>query len=94
MFAIRIGGCGDEAAGLDAALTLDGIKADKVEGNVLEDSEVMGGMLGPYAHLIVGKSNVHAPVQAILDRPVCPNRREQPGRIGRQAAEVETPLKG
>ena len=94
MFAIRIGGCGDKTSGLDAAVALGRIEADEVKGDVLEDGEVMCGMLGTGAHLIIGEGDVHAPMQAILDRPMGPNSREQPGRIGRQAAEVETPLNG
>jgi len=33
-FPVEIGGNGDESAGLDAALVLDGVKADELEGNI------------------------------------------------------------
>lgn len=89
MFAIGVGSCGDEASGCDTAFALDGIEADEVEREVLEDGEVMRGMLSPGAHLIIGKSDVHAPMQAILHRPVRANGGEQAGSVCRQTAEVE-----
>lgn len=61
---------------------------------MLEDGEIVRGMLGTDPHLIIGEGDVHTPMQAILDRPMRTNGGEQPGRIGRQAAEVETPLNG
>ena len=88
MFAIGIGSCGDEASGFDTAFALDGIETDEVEGEVLEDGEVMCGMLGTGPHLIIGEGDVHAPMQAILDRPVCTNGGEQSGSVCWQTTEV------
>ena len=67
MSAIEIGSCGDESAGFDAALALNGIRPDEVRGDVFEDSEVIGGMTGAGAHLIIGDDDIHAPVQTVLD---------------------------
>ena len=73
MLAIGIRSSGDESSRLDAALSFDGIEANEVEREVLEDGEVMGGVSGPGAHLIVGESHIHAPMQAVLDRPMGAN---------------------
>ena len=62
MFAIGVGSCGDEASGFDTAFALDGIETDEVEGEALEDGEVMCGMLGTGPHLTIGEGDVHAPM--------------------------------
>jgi len=67
--AVGIGSCGDEAAGLNAALSWCRVKADEVQGDVLERGEIVGGMSGASPHLIVGEDNIHAPVQAVLSHP-------------------------
>ena len=74
---IGVGSCGDEASGFDTAFALDGVETDEVEGEVLEDGEVMCGMLGTGPHLIIGEGDVHAPTQAILDRSPHTNSGEQ-----------------
>ena len=60
----------------------------------LRDGEIVGGMAGAGTHLIVGEGHVHAPVQAVLDAPMRPNRSRQPVGIRCQAAEVEAALDG
>ena len=62
-----VGDCGDEAASFDAALALDGIETNEVEGNVFQDGQVVSGVAGTGAHLIIGESHVHPPVQTVSD---------------------------
>jgi len=59
--AVGIGRHGDEASGLNAALSWYRVKADEVQGDVFEHGEVVGGMAGASTHLIVGEDNIHAP---------------------------------
>ena len=40
MFAIAIGSCGDESSCSDTALSFDGVKADEIQGDDLENGEV------------------------------------------------------
>jgi len=64
--AVGIGSCGDEAAGFNAALSWRRVKADEVQGDVLEHGEVVGGMSGTGAHLIVGEDNIRALEHAVF----------------------------
>lgn len=75
-------------------LRLDRVESDQVEGDVFEDGEVMGGMAGTGPHLVIGKGDVHAPVQLILHGPMALHGLCQAFCIGRQATDVETLLKG
>lgn len=94
MFAIAIGSCGDESSCSDTALSFDGVKADEIQGDVLENGEVMGCVAGTGTHLVVGESDIHAPVQAVFHRPMRPNRLAQAPGGGRQTADVEAVLDG
>ena len=91
MGAIVVGGCGDEASDLDAALSGDGIEADKVHCDVLEDGKIMGGVAGSSPHLIVREDDAHAPVEPIFHGPVRPDGSADPGGIGCQAPVVRPP---
>jgi hypothetical protein len=55
----------------------------------VQDGEVVGSVASVGTHLIVGKGNIHAPMQMVLDTPVRTNRLRQAASIGCQAAEVE-----
>ena len=68
--AVEIGSSGDEPAGLDATLTLDRIEANEIEDNVFQDCEIVSGIAGTGPHLVVTKDHIHAPMQAVLDRPM------------------------
>ena len=70
MFAIGIGGCGAETSGLDSPFAFDGIEADEVEGDVLENRQVMRSVSCPDAYPIIGESDIHALGQAIFHRPM------------------------
>ena len=65
-----VGDCGDEAASFDAALALDGIETNEVEGDVFQDGKIVSGVAGTGAHLIIGEDDIHAPMQAIFNCPV------------------------
>lgn len=54
--------------------------------------EVMSGIPGPGAHLVITEGDVHALVQTILHPPVLAHRLIEPRRIGWQTADVETML--
>jgi hypothetical protein len=58
-----------------------------------QDREVMGGMAGTSAHLIIAKGNVHAPVQPVLHMPVLTHSATQTGRISGQAGNIEAMFK-
>ena len=82
MSAVVIGGGGDEAAHLESALTLDWGKADEIQGDMTEDGEVVGGVTGAGAHLVIAKDDIHAPVEAVLHPPVLADRMIQARGIG------------
>ena len=88
MSAVGIGSCSDEAACFDAALSWYRVKADEVQGDVPEHGEVMGGMSGTGAHLIVGEDNIHAPVQAVFDTPVIADCPQEAIGIGGEARKI------
>ena len=92
MFAIVIRSSGDESTGLDAAFAFDRVKADEVKGDVFENGQVMGGVPGTGAHLVVGEGDIHAPVQSIFHGPMRPNCCKQSLGVGGQTADVEAPL--
>jgi len=94
MFAIVIGSGGDESTRADTALAFDGVKADEIQGDVFENGEVVGRVTATGTHLVVGKGDVHAPVQAVFNRPMRPNRLQQTRGISRQASDVEALLDG
>ena len=58
MGAVGVAGGGDEASGLDASFAFDGVEADQVQGDVFEDGEIVRGMAGAGAHLVV-EDNIH-----------------------------------
>jgi hypothetical protein len=55
-------GGGDKPSCLDATLAFDWIEADEVQGNVLEDGEVVSSMAGAGTHLIVGEDPVRVKI--------------------------------
>ncbi len=92
MGAVEIGGCGDESPRLDTALAWIGIEANKVQGDVLQNREIVCGMAGADAHLVIGEDDVQATVQAVLDAPVRPDCLRQASGVRRQATQVEAPI--
>jgi hypothetical protein len=61
-----------------------GVEVEEVEGELFEDGEIMGGMVGMSAHRVVGEDDVPAPVEAVLDVPALPDGgREAEGVRGR-----------
>ena len=89
-----VGSRSDKTSRLDAALLLDGVKANEIERNVLEKGEVVSRMSGTSAHPVVGEGDIHAPAQAILDGPMSAHRAGQSFGMGGQAADVEAALEG
>jgi hypothetical protein len=55
---------------LESALALDWSKAGEIQYDMTEDGEVMRGVTGAGAHLVIAKDDIHAPVQAFLHPPV------------------------
>lgn len=90
--AILVGGSGDEATDFDAAFSWDGIEADEVEGEVFEGGEIMSGVAGTGAHLVIGKGDIHAPVELVFDGPVLTNGTSGALGIRGQTGNVETLL--
>jgi hypothetical protein len=77
---------------LDTAFTWSGVETDEVEGELFEDGEIMGGIVGAGAHLVVSEDDVHAPVEAILDVPVLSDGGGKTGRIRGKAGDVKAPF--
>jgi hypothetical protein len=56
--AVVVGGGGDESSGFDAAFAFERIEADKVEGDVLEEGQVVGSVMGTGAHLVIVEDHI------------------------------------
>ena len=61
---------GDQSLNLEAALSFYRSKAQKVQDELAQDSEILSGMIGASAHLIVADDDIHATMQAVLDTSV------------------------
>lgn len=70
MFAVVNGRSGTKALDFETAFALDGGVANKIECEMAQDGEVVGGMIGTSAHLVIGKDDVHAPMEAGFNGPV------------------------
>ena len=57
VLAVFVGSCSDGVANLDAALARSWVKADKVQSDVLEGSDVVCALTGKGAHLLVAEGD-------------------------------------
>ncbi len=69
-------------------LSFDRVEPDQFQGDVFEDSQIVCGMAGAGAHLVIVEHHAHDPVQAIFYRPVGANGVGQCLSVGAQAADV------
>ena len=70
---------------------LDRGEADETQDEVAQDRQVVRGMIGADPHLVVGKSRLHAPVQAVFGTPVHANALIHVLGVRRQAADISAP---
>ena len=78
---------GLEALGLDPGLRR-GVLVEEVEGDVAQDGEVLGGVAGPDAALVLAEGDVEHPVEAVLDAPVVADGAGEGVGVPGEAAEV------
>ena len=64
---------------LEAEAVLSGRPADQVEGHVLDGGEIGRGVISAHAALVVAEDQVHDPVEAVFDGPMCTNDRSKLG---------------
>ena len=81
---------GDQASDLDAALAWDRVKADEIQGEVLQHRQIVRGVLGSRPHLILREGDIPAPMQTVLYPPMGTNRMCRTFCIRRQAGNVVT----
>ena len=62
--------------------------AEKVEGDAVEQGEVLGGISGPFAALVLAKGRVQHPVQFVFDALVLTNGGIEARGVKRQAGDV------
>ena len=55
---------------------------EQVEGDAIENGEVLGGVAGAFAVEVFAKADIEHPVQLVLDAPVLTNGAVQTRRIG------------
>ena len=67
--------CGDFAAHAQQILAFAG--SQHVEGAVLDDGEVEGGVVGSHAAFVVAEDHVEHPVEAVFDHPMTADHRSQ-----------------
>jgi len=60
----------DESLNLETALAYYGSKAQEVQDELAQDGEILSGMIGTSAHLVVAKDDLPASMQAVFDAPV------------------------
>lgn len=88
MSTVLVGSCSNQATDLDAAFARNRVKTNEVDDELLEDGQIVSGVAGSGAHLIVGKDDIHAPMETVLDRPVLTNHPGSAFSVRGQAAEV------
>src|ERR1700746_911056 len=73
-----VGGEGVFVPGGDFASHAQGVFAfagsEQVEGDVLDDGEVEGRVVGPHAAFVVAEDHVEHPVEAVFDHPMTADR--------------------
>ena len=79
---------------LEATFPPDGGETQEVQDEVTQDGEVLSGVIGTSAHLVIAKDHVHAPVQTVFDAPVLADGVIHSLCVGSQAAEIEAVLNG
>ena len=82
--------CDDFAAHAQRILAFS--RSEHVEGDVLDDGEVEGGVISSHTAFVVAEDHVEHPVEAVFDHPVAADHRSQ--GVGQQGkrGDVETRL--
>ena len=84
---------GDEALVLDAELG-GAFLCEKVERDVVEHREVVGGVVLADARLVLVHRHIQHPMQAVLNGPVTTHDMREVAGVGGQAGDEETGLAG
>ena len=61
--------------------SLEVLSVDQVEGDTVEQGEVLGGVSGAFAVLVLAEGHIQHPVQLVFDAPVLAD-----GRFSRAAS--------
>ena len=80
-----------EAFALDAAFERLFL-FEQIQGNAVEQGEVLGGMTGAFAVQVFAEVDIQHPVQFVFDAPVLANALIQPHRVGLEAGDVVADL--
>lgn len=67
-------------------------KTQDVQDELAQDGEILSGMIGMSAHLVVAEDDIHVPKQAVLGVPVHADGLVHALRVGEQAAQVGTTI--
>jgi len=83
---------GDVPSGFEA-LSLDSafgrfVVFEQIEGDSIEDGEVLCGVASAFAVRVFAEADVEHPVQVVFDAPVLADHGVQPRRIGAEAGDV------
>ena len=63
---------------------------EQVEGDAIEDGEVLRGVSGAFAVEVFTEAHIEHPMQFVFDAPVLADHRVQPGGIGPETGDVVT----
>src|SRR5208337_1146401 len=67
--------CGDFASHAQRILVF--ASSEHIEGDVLDDGEVEGGVVGTHAAFVVAEDHVEDPVETVFDHPMTADHRPQ-----------------
>ena len=84
---VRVVEGGFETSVLEANASI-GVATQEMEGDVADDGEVLGSMIGVDARAVLVEGQVEHPVEAVLDAPMAANDPLEQGGISRQAGDV------
>ena len=81
--------CGFEAFSFDAAFETR-LQLEQVQGDAVEQGEVLRGISGSFTAQVFSKGHIQHPVQLVFDAPMLANLAVDQCRVGSQAGDVVT----
>jgi len=64
------------------------VVSEQVEGDAVEDGEVLRGIAGAFAVQVFSEADIESPVGHVFDAPVLANGLIQPRRVGAKTGDV------
>ncbi len=80
-----------ESFAVDTGFT-DFVLLEEVEGDAVEQGEVLRGVTGAFAAVVHAESYIEHPVEFVFDASVPADESIQAGGVGREAGDVKTRL--